>query len=89
MGAIGFGDRMMRGGFPDVFAAPDMHAHSIRQPELQRAAQLRATTGLKPPDAIHAATAFEQGRTVFATDDDVFRRVSALAVTILADLLAS
>jgi len=54
---------------------------------LERAAQLRAATNLKTPDAIHAATALEHGCTLFVTNDSTFRRVPGLPVTILADLL--
>jgi predicted nucleic acid-binding protein len=53
----------------------------------ERAARIRANTGLKTPDALHAATALAVGSTLFITNDVNFRRVSGLSVTILDDLI--
>jgi predicted nucleic acid-binding protein len=65
----------------------DVQLLPITSTILERAAQLRASSNLKTPDAIHAATALEHGCALFVTDDAIFRRVSGLPVTILADLL--
>jgi predicted nucleic acid-binding protein len=54
---------------------------------LRRVAQLRATTRLRTPDAIHAATALVMGCPMFLTNDHGFRTVPGLPVTILDDLL--
>jgi len=54
---------------------------------LEKAAHLRATTGLKPPDAIHAATALTVSDVVFITNDPVFRRVSELSVIVLKEIV--
>lgn len=56
---------------------------------LDRAARIRAETGIKAPDAIHAATTLEAAVTRFMTNDHAFRRVSGLPVTILSDVLAA
>ncbi len=63
----------------------------IRSRELYSngAAQLRATSGLKTPDAIHAATALEHGCTLFVTNDPAFRRLTTVPVVILGDLLVT
>ncbi|MBN2090133.1 PIN domain-containing protein [candidate division KSB1 bacterium] len=55
---------------------------------LEQAASLRATTGLKPPDAIHAATALTKGNIPFVTNDPNFKRVSGLSVMILQEILS-
>ena len=53
----------------------------------ESAARLRAETGLKLPDALHAATAIEADCTLFVTNDAGFRRVPGLPTAILTDLL--
>lgn len=52
---------------------------------LMRAAHIRATSNLKTPDAIHAATALET-HAFFVTNDPAFRRVNNLPIAILRDL---
>jgi len=56
---------------------------------LERAAGLRATVGLKTPDAIHAATALLNGCAQFVTNDPAFRRVSGLPVAVLSEIAAA
>ena len=51
------------------------------------AASIRAETGLKTPDAIHAATAIRAECTLFVTNDTDFRRVQELPIIVLDDLL--
>lgn len=53
----------------------------------ESAARLRAETGLKLPDALHAATAIEANCALFVTNDAGFRRAPGLPTTILTDLL--
>ncbi|MXZ62857.1 MAG: type II toxin-antitoxin system VapC family toxin [Chloroflexi bacterium] len=51
------------------------------------AARLRAASGLRTPDAIHAATALRADCALFVTNDNDFRRVPDLPVAVLDDLL--
>ena len=51
---------------------------------LERAARIRAETGLKTPDSIHAATALDARAALFVTNDAQVRRVGALTVAILS-----
>jgi len=53
---------------------------------LIEAARLRATTRLKLPDAIHAATALRQSCTLFVTNDERFRVVPGIQTLYLRDL---
>jgi len=56
---------------------------------LEIAADLRATTRLKTPDAIHAATALDAGCALFVTNDPAFRRVPRLNVAVLSEVAAT
>jgi len=53
---------------------------------LDSAAHLRAATGLKTPDAIHAATALAVGCDLFVTNDRDLTRVPGLAIALLDDI---
>ena len=53
----------------------------------EEAARLRAATGLRTPDALHAATALHSGCPLFVSNDHAFRRVTGLPVVVLDDLL--
>ena len=53
----------------------------------EETAWLRAGTDLKTPDALHAAAAMSHECTVVVTSDSEFRRVQALSVVVLEDLL--
>ncbi len=69
---------------------PQMHLRPITQTILREAARLRASiAGLRTPDALHAATAFEAGCALFVTNDAGFRRIPNLPLAILDDMFAS
>ena len=53
---------------------------------LEQAAHIRAETGMRTPDAIHAATAIETQASLFVTNDPGLRRVSVLGVSVLSEL---
>ncbi|MBW4510521.1 MAG: PIN domain-containing protein [Scytonematopsis contorta HA4267-MV1] len=59
----------------------------ISQLILRQAANLRATTNLKTPDAIHAATALSISCDQFITNDKGFRNIPGLPVVILSEIL--
>ena len=51
------------------------------------AARIRASTGLKTSDALHAATALSAGCALFITNDADFRRVQDLPIVVLDDFV--
>ena len=51
----------------------------------EHAARLRAT-GLKTPDALHAAMGLATGCVLFLTNDPIFHRVPGLPATVLSSL---
>ena len=73
--------------FRAVFSAPEVRLVSATRQMWEDTARLRAETGLKTPDALHAATALQAGCALFITNDTDFRRVQGLPVVVLDDLL--
>ena len=71
-----------------LFSTSDVLLVPVSRVILEQAARLRASTGLKTPDAVHAATALDAGCTLFVTNDAAFRRVTGLNVVALHELLA-
>lgn len=65
----------------------EMRLVAIDASLLVHAARLRAKSGFKTPDAIHAATAAASGCNLFVTNDPHFRRMDALEVAILSEIV--
>ena len=74
--------------FRAVFAAPEVQLVPATRHLWENTARLRAETGMKTPDALHAATALRAGCDLFVTNDTDFRRVEGLPIVVLDDLLA-
>ncbi len=81
------GDAALANAYEQLFQQAQTRLLPITQPILREAAQLRATTKLKTPDALHAATARQAGCVLFVSNDGGFRAVPGLPVVILDDLL--
>lgn len=62
---------------------------AIDPPVAERAAGLRASHGIRLPDAFQLAAALEHGASHFLTNDDRLRKVTDLTVLILNDYLPS
>ena len=73
--------------FRSIFAAAEMDLIPATLAIWEDAARIRATTGLKTSDALHAATALSAGCTLFVTNDGDFRRVEGLPIVVLDDLV--
>ncbi len=70
-----------------LFSSSDIELVPISAPVLRNAAQLRASQNLKTPDAIHAATALLSNCVRLVSNDNSFRRLAGIDVTILSDLI--
>ena len=80
-------DAVIEGVFRSLFGSMEVTLIPTTQTLWEEAAHLRAGTGLKTPDALHAAAALRAGCTLFITNDRDFRRVQDLPVAILDDFL--
>ena len=81
------GDADLEAAFWAVFAAPEVSLIPATRQLWEDTARLRAESGLKTPDALHAATALRAGCALFITNDTDFRRVHELPIVVLDDLL--
>jgi predicted nucleic acid-binding protein len=75
--------------YENLLISSEVQLVPISQSVLRQAASLRATTNLKTPDAIHAATALSLNCNQFITNDKGFRNVPGLPAIILSEVLAS
>ena len=81
-------DAVLEATFRELLtASKEVRLVPITRAILEKAALLRATIGLKPPDAIHAATALIEECAVFITNDMAFERVAGLNVKIKKKIL--
>ena len=81
-------DRALATAYELLLSASESRMVPVTRQIIRRAIPLRASLGLKTPDAIHAATALDAGCTLFVTNDPHFRRVSGLEVAVLDDIVA-
>ncbi len=82
------GDAALVSTYETPLHSPDVDLIPTDEAVLREAARLRATINkLRTPDAIHAATALINPVGLFLTNDDAFRKVPGLPVTVLSDLL--
>ena len=81
------GNMGLAADFRAVFDAPEVDLIPATRQLWEETARLRADTGLKTPDALHAATSLRAGCALFVTNDSDFRRVQGLPVVVFDDLL--
>ena len=79
-------DTLLENLFRSLLAAREVRVIPATASLWEQAARLRAMTGLKTPDALHAATALAVESTLFVTNDGGFRRVADLRVAVLNDV---
>jgi predicted nucleic acid-binding protein len=82
-------DTSLIAGYEKLLFSSEIQLIPISKSVLREAANLRATTNLKTPDAIHAATALSVNCTQFLSNDKGFRHIVDLPVVVLSEVLAS
>ena len=87
VGPLKAGDTALAGAYEQLFQQAQTRLLPITHAILREAARLRATTRLRTPDALHAATALQTSCVLFVTNDVGFRGVPNLPVVLLDDLL--
>jgi predicted nucleic acid-binding protein len=87
VGPLKSGNTTLERDYEQALLGTDMRLLPITQAILREAARLRATTKLRTPDALHAATARQAGCVLFVTNDAGFRGLASLPLVILDDLL--
>lgn len=84
------GDAVLEASFRSLLLhSREVQLKPITLSILEAAVRLRATSGLKTPDAIHATTALTANITLFLSNDSDFRRVPGLSVTLLSEVISS
>ena len=87
VGPLKSGDTALATAYEQLFQQAQTRLLPLTQPILREAARLRATTRLKTPDALQAATAQQAACVLFVTNDASFRGNTSLPLVILDDLL--
>lgn len=65
---------------------PNFDIYSIDEKIVDVASTMRATYGIRTPDAIHVATAIAKGATLFVTNDRALKKIKEIKVVSLNDL---
>ncbi len=81
------GDTLLENLFRSLLYSREVRLIPATAAIWEHAARLRASTGLKTPDALHAATSLAVGSTLFVSNDEAFRRVANLSLVVLDDLV--
>lgn len=77
-------DRETLGRYATFFQAPDLQIVELTPEVIDLATRLRATHGLRTPDAIQGACALSlPEKTLFLTNDNAFRKVKGLDVVVV------
>lgn len=84
------GDHTLYALYRDWFMTTEhMRIVPVTETVAERGAAIRATYNLKPPDALHIATAIEEQCDLFLTNDQEFKRVKEIPVIFVSDLQLS
>jgi len=83
VGPLRSGDATILASYQAFFSDPAIRVLPLTAPVCERAAHVRATYGLKLPDALHLAAAIEHGCGLFLTNDAQLARCTDIPVEVL------
>lgn len=83
------GNNSLVADYEELLLSSEMRLIPISQSILRQTANIRATTNIKTPDAIHAATALSVRCNQFITNDRGFCSITGLPIIILNEILTS
>nr|VFK79455.1 MAG: PIN domain-containing protein [Candidatus Kentron sp. SD] len=81
------GDKLLQGIYRDLLNVDEVERVPLNPVLLEQAASLRAATGIKTPDAIHAACALARKAVLFISNDKGLQSVPELPLAYLNDYL--
>ncbi len=81
------GDELLQATYRELLDTAEVERLPLTAAVLEQAARLRATTGIKTPDAIHAASSLIRNAALFLSNDKGFQKIPALSFAYLQDLL--
>ena len=80
-------DQVLVDIYRELFASSEILLIPTTRLIWEETARLRALTNLRTPDAVHAATALQEGCAAFVTNDRAFRRIEPLSVIVPQEAL--
>jgi predicted nucleic acid-binding protein len=83
VGPFKSGNSAVLASYQAVFADPDVQVLPLTATVCERGARIRATYGLKLPDALHLAAALEHGCGLFLTNDLQLKKCQEVNVEVL------
>ena len=81
------GNREIEMQYRELFASNAVRLLDASSQVFEDAAHLPAETGLRTPDALHAATALRADCALIITNDADYRRVDGLPLVVLDDIV--
>lgn len=81
-------DKLLQDLYRQLLNAKTVECVPLSSAVLEYAARLRASTGIKTPDAIHAACGLSRNVTLFISNDKGFQRIPNLPFIYLRDCLS-
>ena len=82
------GDEEMRDDYYYALTSfPNLKMRPVDEEVAEAAAEVRARSGLRTPDALQVATCLVEGASAFITNDEWLRKVEGLQIIVMNDYI--